>query len=310
MSKSLNNIEDVFFLSKTHEIEQNIPSINPETYINQINNLDNQTFNFIPPHEEINNNSYKELPFLEAFNDFNLSWDPNIFLNESIDEIAKMPNSKNKFIITKNNIFTGRKRKKNEDYSFNEIKGKGKKIHSRNDFDNILTKIQVHYINFIISIANDALKVIYKSNKLKFRNINYQFKSCITYNHFNKLKKGPIKAIFTESISSKYKNCDSHINNIILNKVIEESKWLDNFFNINFVVLFSIYHNNCKPLKKIDFEGKEIILSHRTKPFFNLLKKNKSSKNELIEIVQKAYFDGKKDRKEKTFVTNQDELKD
>ena len=63
-------------------------------------------------------------------------------------------------------------------------------------------------------------------------------------------------------------------------------------------------------MKKIDFEGKVIILSHRTKPFFNLLKKNKSSKNELIEIVQKAYFDGKKNRKEKTFVTNQDELKD
>ena len=61
MSKSLNNIEDVFFLSKAHEIEQNIPSINPETYINQINNLNNQTFNVIPSHEEINNNSYKEL---------------------------------------------------------------------------------------------------------------------------------------------------------------------------------------------------------------------------------------------------------
>ena len=59
MSKSLNNIEDVFFLSKTHEIEQNIPSINPETYINQINNLNNQTFNVITSHEEINNNSYK-----------------------------------------------------------------------------------------------------------------------------------------------------------------------------------------------------------------------------------------------------------
>ena len=310
MSKSLNNIEDVFFLSKTHEIEQNIPSIAPETYNNQINNLTNQNFYFLPSPEEINNNFDKDINILDSFNDFNLSFDQDIISNESIIKNAKMPNSKNKFIITKNNIFTGRKRKKSKDYPFNEIKGKGKKIHSRNDFDNILTKIEVHYINFIISIANDALKVIYKSNKLKFRNINYQFKSCNTYKHFNMLKKGPIKRIFIENISSKYKNCDSNINNVILNKVINESKWLDNFFNINFVVLFSIYHNNCKPLKKIDFEGKEIILSHRTKPFFNLLKKNKSSKNELIEIVQKAYFDGKKNRKEKTFVTNQDELKD
>ena len=40
-------------------------------------------------------------------------------------------------------------------------------------FDNILTKIQIHFINFVTDFVNDALKLIIKKQKQYFRKINY-----------------------------------------------------------------------------------------------------------------------------------------
>lgn len=190
------------------------------------------------------------------------------------------------------------KNEKNNDINYK----KKRKIHSCSSFDNILTKIQVHFINFIIDISNDALRLIIKNKYLHFRQLNYNFKRRITYEYFNRLKEIPIKEVLNQNISEKYRSISKSINKEILIKIIPKSEWLNNFLNMNYLKLFNIYYNNGKPLKKIIFEGKEIILSSKTKPFDNLLKKNIEMKDNIMSVVQDAFFNGNMNNS-KIFVT-------
>lgn len=187
-----------------------------------------------------------------------------------------------------------------------------RKVRRRNrkeDFDNILVKIQVHFINFIINVSNDIIKYIFKKQKYSFKQIDYKYKRNASFENFNKLKEVPIKEILSKEISSKYKLIPKSTNSDILSIVTSSTQWLNNFFNINYLEFFSIYYNNCKPLKKIEFQGNKIFLSPKTKSFYALLRKNKSLKELIISVVQDAYFNGNKNITQKFVVTKQEEIK-
>ena len=81
--------------------------------------------------------------------------------------------------------------------------------------------------------------------------------------------------------SPKYKSKSEDFNKKTLNKIYKYSNWINGFFNINYLKLFSEYHNNEKPLRKFVFKGKEIELS-QTKSFYYLLN-NKNNKGKKIE---------------------------
>ena len=163
--------------------------------------------------------------------------------------------------------------------------------HTALDFDNLLTKIQVHYITFIINLSNDALITEFGKNyKHNFKQIAIKRK--ISYDYFNSLKSTKIENILQMKISDKYeyfpKNC-----NIIIFKEVCKSQWLKNFFKMKYLDLFNIYYNNEQYINKITFENKDIFFSKKTKPFYDLLKskKNKNITKELIKTAKAAYFD-------------------
>ena len=62
---------------------------------------------------------------------------------------------------------------------------------------------------------------------------------------------------------------------------------------MNYLKLFNYYYNKGKPLDKIVFENKEVILSNETKSFYYLLEKYKSLRQNLINTVESVYFDAK-----------------
>ena len=73
------------------------------------------------------------------------------------------------FLINNNN--TSKKRGKpagNENIN--------KEVHDRTKFDNLLTKIQVHFLSFVIAFCNAAFNKEYKCSKDSFKNINYKNK--------------------------------------------------------------------------------------------------------------------------------------
>ena len=166
--------------------------------------------------------------------------------------------------------------------------------HNSITFDNLQSKIQVHFFSFIIDISNDALLAEFGVNKCLFKEISYKEKQRVSQDFVQQLKNSPISNVLQMPISKKYKKFDEFSNKATLINVCKSSNWLNDFFNINYLALFNYYYNNEKKLNKITFKGKEIILSKKTKSFYDLLEKNKELQKKLIDTAQIVYFNGYK----------------
>jgi hypothetical protein len=179
-----------------------------------------------------------------------------------------------------------RGRKKSEKNLFNQ------KCHFSDDFDNILRKIQVSFITFLIRLSNDALKTVFgKETTYLFKDINYKFKKKINHNYIEYLKKIKLADILQMDISPKNKILKQDINKITYLKVCNESKELKNLFDQNYLYLFVKYYlsfiNDGKHIMEID--DFKVTLSPKTETFYNLLKKNEESKSKFKEIVKNVY---------------------
>ena len=202
-------------------------------------------------------------------------------------------NKKNKFIIL--NKKRGRKpevSKKNLIYE---------KRHLKDAPDNILKKIKVHFITFLINFANDAHKSILKEKKCDviFKQILHKGKCNIKLKDVFKLE---YKNIFTrynislnKGIKKESKNYfDKEITNEKnYEKICEISPLLKNLFNQKIGDIFKIYYiKNKNDINNIfDFNGSKIELSQNTKTFYDLLEKeeNKNSISKFINVINK-YF--------------------
>ena len=70
-----------------------------------------------------------------------------------------------------------------------------KETHDSKSYDNILIKIQVHYMNFIISFINDCIRAFNKSKKLFFKKFNTDIKKKISKMSFDSIKNSTINEI-------------------------------------------------------------------------------------------------------------------
>ncbi len=170
-----------------------------------------------------------------------------------------------------------------------------KKIkHLSYDFDNLQRKIQVHYLTFIINLCNDALRTEFGNNiPYNFKQIDYQLKKIINLKYVNMLKLKTIKEILKMRISPKNKKFSGNNNSVVLDIVCKESSFLNDFFDFKYLEFFDkFYFNEGKLIEKINFEGKEIIFSEKTKPFYDLIKKNELHKNKYVDAAKIIYFYG------------------
>jgi hypothetical protein len=88
-------------------------------------------------------------------------------------------NSKIKFNVKENNEpkiqLTKNKRKRGRPKKGTIlVKNNYKRIHDNNQSDNLLRKIQVHYLSFIVSYLNDILKSL--NYECRFHQLDYKFK--------------------------------------------------------------------------------------------------------------------------------------
>ena len=169
-----------------------------------------------------------------------------------------------------------------------------KKIHSADDWDNNIRKIQVHFLNFIIYYLNDIIYSYLKRKDLFFLKFSYSDKKDINYDYVEKLKTYNIKQLLENlRVSTKYKKKkfqkDENINGNKLNNLCKYN-WLNEAIKTKFLELFKIYYNKKEPLKEIYFEGKKIILSKGTKNFYALLQKYKIYEKKLIEAAEVVYL--------------------
>ena len=173
----------------------------------------------------------------------------------------------------------------------------GNKIHRSTDYDNILSKIQIHFFNFLVNFANDAIRTVITNNKerkkFEFKHIKHKDKIQISIAGLEKLIKKPISDILQLNISKKYRklSLDEDYNKNIYNKVIDLSDWLKKLFDMNYLDAFKLYYNRCQPLECFEFEDKIIKFSKKTKSFFCLYNKAKNQKEKIrLKFIAGVYY--------------------
>ena len=170
---------------------------------------------------------------------------------------------------------------------------KNKKIHSALDDDNILRKIQVHFISFITNFINDIIRAFIKSkNAPLFKKIDYQLKKTVNQNYFKMMKKLKIGEILQMKPSPKLKAHDSSVNIKIYNEVCRVFPYMKEFLQQDFVKLFKQYFYNKDKIFIVN--GKIIPLSDKTKTFNDLINKNYAYKEKLKFIALNYFLDDDK----------------
>jgi hypothetical protein len=178
-----------------------------------------------------------------------------------------------------------------------------RKKHDRYFEDNIITKIQVHYLTFIINFINVCNPLKGERNQLK--QFNHEDKRNTNSAHIKELEDSSIYDLLINiPVSDKYTRGNDDANKKITDKL---SKDKDDFFNklfkMNYIEFFDYYYNNNKPLKNIIINNKTIKLSTKTETFYELIKKirqkykDKHYEELILNATNKYYINKMKQRK-------------
>ena len=256
--------------------------ISPKTIIdNNLNNVQTQ-------------NSF-QIPYQIKSNNKN-----NIIINDS-DEITSNSEFKESNNLKKENINYNKnesssnvfklilKKKRGRFVSNINNEKRQKRTHSATDYDNILRKVQVHYLTFIINLNNEILANFFPENKeLRFQNLSYDIKKNVKHSYVENLKNLKLGEILRLKASSKFKkyNLDT-INIDIYSKVCALNPFFKDFYQINYLDFFNEYY--IQDTRTFIFDGKEITFSEKTKFFNDLLKKNLFSADKMKQIINTQY---------------------
>ncbi len=173
-----------------------------------------------------------------------------------------------------------KKRKRNE----NTIK----RVHTATDYDNILRKIQVHFLSFIINFTNDVINTLFNDKRIpKFKNLDYEIKKTVNHKSVEMLKSKDIGEILQLKISPKIKLYDGSFNKDIYDTIYKKYPAIQAYMNKSYISLFKEYYNNKNKIFKVN--GQLIYLSPKTKIFNDLLIKNIKYK-EKMKYVAINYF--------------------
>lgn len=264
MNKSLsNNYENINKI-----ILNSIHLLSNDTYIQNKNNISFQT-NLIDKADKNSNLSCltsSKNPFLHQDK------------NEKSSKLFFVTSIRKTKIEEKKKI--SKKRKRNE----NTIK----RVHTATDYDNILRKIQVHFLSFIINFTNDVINTLFNDKRIpKFKNLDYEIKKTVNHKSVEMLKSKDIGEILQLKISPKIKLYDGSFNKDIYDTIYKKYPAIQAYMNKSYISLFKEYYNNKNKIFKVN--GQLIYLSPKTKIFNDLLIKNIKYK-EKMKYVAINYF--------------------
>ena len=208
----------------------------------------------------------------------------------------KKDNNENK------NIKLNKKRKENR---------KNKKMHSASDDDNILRKIQVHFLSFVTNYINDIIKEFVKDKTVPlFKNIDYKIKKTVNHRFVEELKSKNIAQILQLRPSPKMKIHHESVNKNIYNIVCSLCPFMKEYLQRSYISLFNDYYYNKNKIFIVN--GHIIPLSSRTKTFCDLVTKNYAYKEKIKYIVVNYILNKYKRLKKPNFkiIVNKNKVKD
>ena len=184
-------------------------------------------------------------------------------------------------------------------------KSNKRRIHGSSDFDNVQRKIQVHFINFLIRLANDAIKTFLgKNSKYIFKDIKYELKKVVSHKYIEHLKQCKFSDIIQMEVSQKIKSYEDYSNKETYLEICKISPELKELFEKKYIYIFQkLYLGLKKNQNIIDFDGLKISLSPYTKGFPTLLKKNEFGKEKFDNVIQDVYISSQNYLNKNKFVT-------
>ncbi len=273
--------------------EYNIPSTDSEEneYENFQEKLKNLSFNkFLEIFDENQYNFQNEENKLEESDRYFIKNLHNTCTNNSTDDKNSL-SAKNKFVtsfVDKNKVINKKRGRQIKETNSSNNKNKPK-VHDKFSTDNLLRKIQVHYISFIIAAINSILKNLgYKEEFLK---LDYETKKNVSRNYFEILKKSTLSDIICNHISKKYKEKEININQTIYVN-IQQNEVLRNLLNENYLIFFRTFYY--KSQRNINLEkyglNIEINLNKDVKMFKDLIKDIKDDDVNNKKYIEEITF--------------------
>ena len=191
--------------------------------------------------------------------------------------------------FVKNFVLNDKKNKKK--------KMKRKKEHDKFEKDNVMRKINIHFISFIVKFVNYNIKKLLSNKHPLFTNLSYDFKKNINNNTFKELKSKTIGEILKNEGSSKNKR------NMLYQK--DENEKLYNFLHesvlrdlldINYIQFFrQVYmqapeKNKLEVLKKYNIPKNVLFFDDFIKSEVKKDKINGELYRERLESLSKSKF--------------------
>ena len=163
-------------------------------------------------------------------------------------------------------------------------------FHDKYVSDNLLRKVQVHYMNFIIDYSNSILKKYGYREEDFFVDIAYKFKSCIRKDNVNLLKALDIGYVLCQNICSKFKNKENS-NNIKIFQKETKNENIKYLLSENYLQLFkNVYHKNERIFSFKFGDYSDVIYLTSTKMFEDLLKKKGNEKQDYKEKLEEIVY--------------------
>ena len=253
-------------------------------FFNNLNNSNNysiEDYNLIP--SEINDLYFLDKSVKEIIID-----SPNL-IKSDVTKLIKFKTETNPPKELLNKKTKNSNSKKESEHSKKSKKSNKKKPHTAEDDDNILRKIQVMFLSFIISFANDIVTSLSDDKDVPlFKDLDYKIKKIVNHKFVEDLKATKLENIVKLKITPKVKQKEN-INEQIYKSVLERFPDIQEFFDRTYLNLFEDYYENKNNIFK--FNEKVIPLSYKTKQktFAKLIEKNIKYK-EKIKIVTINYY--------------------
>ena len=256
---------------KTNHFNMNNKNINEKTYIEYLNN------NIV-----INN-------FINVIKDEN-----KIYSNIKNSPIDKIINSKSKQLNKPSNSFIFLSNKRGRPKKNNENNYLVKKKHSKLAVDNIIRKIQVHYLSFLVKYINFFLRKYLIKPYPVFSQLSYGFKKNITKEFRQSLENKKIGEILKnkESVKNKNSNEKNNSNKKIFDYVYNANTEIKKLLNINYLVFFKEVYANCA-FDIYTYNTKRYKIPKTIENVTGLFEEDNDIYNDkVIEVCKNKFFKG------------------
>ena len=224
--------------------------------------------------------------------------------SDSSKEEPQKINKKNKFITTKENSKTSQGTKEGS-IQLKKKRGRVRRSpnkserreHNKYSPDNILRKVQIHFISYLLFLFNLLLK--HYNIEERVVNINTKDKGTINVKNLNSLKEKTLDDVISSELSTKFTKKGEDHNKKICDKIKNDGNYkvLNLILKEKYLKFFKNYYHNEKTINLKEYSDHEEIIQFPSEPktLNDLFNKESNRGDEkykktVLEVIKNTKF--------------------